>query len=147
MPLVADIEMPPPIHSVPVDVAQRFLPWLFLACAIVLFAAASLHWRRTGHRYLLALASASLLVTVHAIASLIFRMAPPVTILPSGAIRIDTRLITLAEWSLVAGVVVGLVGGIEAIRWALRSGRHAEPSAANRDAEPPHVPEPPIAPE
>jgi len=100
------------------------MPWLLPACAAILFAAALLHWQRARHWCLATLAAGSLLAALGTIATLIFRIRPVVEALPSGAIRIDTRLVTIGQWLLMAGLLIGMVGGIGAIRWALRRRGH-----------------------
>jgi hypothetical protein len=71
------------------------------------------------HRCLLALAAASLLGVLGTIAGLVSRMHPVVEQLPSGAIRIDTSLATAGEWLMMSGMIIGAVGGVAAIHWAL----------------------------
>jgi hypothetical protein len=94
-----------------------------LVCVAILFAAAFLHWQRTRHWCLLALTTGSLLAALGIIASLIHRILPVETLvetLPSGALRIDTTLLTVSGWLLTTGVIIGTVGGTGAIRWAIR---------------------------
>lgn len=56
------------VHTAPAHLAQRFMPWLTLACLAILFAAAFLHWLRTRHWCLLALATGSLVAALANIA-------------------------------------------------------------------------------
>ena len=119
MTILGDIELGPAFDRIPASLAVRLLPWLWLVCAAILLAAAVLHWRRTRHRCLLALAAASLLGVLGTAAGLVFRMHPAVEQLPSGAIRIDTSLATAGEWLMISGLIIGAVGGIAAIHWAL----------------------------
>ena len=119
MTILGDIELGPAINRIPMSLAVRLLPWLWLVCAAILFAAAVLHWRRTRHRCLLAMAAASLLGVLGTIAGLVSRMHPVVEQLPSGAIRIDTSLATAGQWLMMSGMIIGAVGGVAAIHWAL----------------------------
>ena len=113
--ILADLELEPPIHAIPVSLRHRLMPWLFLACAAILFAAALLHWQRTRHWCLLTLAASSLLVALGAIASIVFLTM--MEALHSGAIR---GLERIWEWLPVFGLAIGTVGGIGAICWAVR---------------------------
>ena len=99
---------------------HRFMPWLDVVCLVILLAAAFLHWQRTRHWCLLALATGSLLMAVGAIASQIAQMQLRPEKLASGAVRVDASLLTVWMWVVASGVVVAAVGGIGAIHWAVR---------------------------
>jgi hypothetical protein len=100
------------------------LPWLGSACLAVFFVAAGLHWLRTRHWCLLALAVCSLLVSVGALASKLAMMFPdhPRETLPSGTVHIylNAALHEISIWLNVFGMVAGIVGGIGAILLAIR---------------------------
>jgi len=108
--------------------------WPLLVCVVNLFAAAFLHWQRTRHWCLLALATGSFSAALGTTALLIHRMLALemfVKTLPSGEVRIDTTLLTIGEWLIVSGLVIGTVGGIGAIRWAIRLRQRPKEIAAN----------------
>jgi tetratricopeptide (TPR) repeat protein len=74
----------------------RYLPWLEIVCLATLAAAAFLHWQRTRHWCLLTLAAGFLLMTVAGTAAQITqRLLRPGVVLPSGAVRFDTSLLTI----------------------------------------------------
>jgi len=121
--ILADVVLGPPVHTVPLSFGQRLTPWLSLACLAILFAAAFLHWQRTRHWCLLALATGSLLLALGATVTLAIQLQVlhvPVEPLPSGAVRFDTSLLTMSTCLVASGVIIGTVGGIDAIQLAIR---------------------------
>jgi hypothetical protein len=106
--------------SAPVYLAYRILPWVAVVCLGILVVAAVLHWQRTRHWCLLAMASGALLMAVCAVASRIVQMQlRPEAQLASGAVRFDTRLLASLTWLAVSGEVIAAVGGVGAIYWAI----------------------------
>jgi hypothetical protein len=123
MMILADVVLGPPVHTAPLNFGQRLMPWLSVVCLAILFAAAFLHWQRTRHWCLLALATGSFLLTLGATVTLAIQMQllhVPVETLPSGAVRIDTSLLTISTCLVASGVIIGTMGGIGAIRLAIR---------------------------
>jgi hypothetical protein len=106
--------------TAPVSFIYRLIPWLEVVCLIMLLAAASLHWRRTRHWCLLALATGALLMAMGAIAMQIAQM------LASGAMSFDKSLRTIPMWVVASGVVVAAVGGVGAVHWAIRLRRDSK---------------------
>lgn len=99
---------------------HHLMPWLDVACLIILLTAAFLHWQRTRHWCLLAMAIGSLLMALGAIAMQIDRLQwYPEVKLASGAVKLNTSLLTPLMWVVASGVVVAAVGGIGAIHWAI----------------------------
>jgi len=103
----------------------RFLPWLQPVCLAIFIAAALLHWQRTRHWCLLALATGSLLVALGAIAGQMAWMYPDGQ-LASGAVKGNASLLTIAMWLSTCSMVVAAVGGIGAIHWAIKLRRPPE---------------------
>jgi hypothetical protein len=129
MAIIAEIVLRPPIHSFPAGFAAVYTPWLILGCGAILSAAALIHWQRSRHWCLLALAMGALLSAIGALAQLAFRVNLSMTELPSGDIRLDTTLLSIGVWLLISGLVVGATGGIGAIHWGLRLRRRTEIAA------------------
>ena len=98
-----------------------FGPWLSLACFVILFLAAFLHWRRTRHWCLLALAIGSFLA---ALSNLATRITLGILLIGRwhdyGAMMFVTGLLRIWPWFAVAGAAIAAVGGIGAVRWAIR---------------------------
>lgn len=97
-----------------------YMPWLYVACLAILVVAATLHWRRTRHWCLLALATGSLLV---ALANVAIQIGVDIllTLLPdSETITFGTILFDISQWFMAAGAVIAAAGGIGAIHWAIR---------------------------
>ena len=110
-------------HTAPLSLWQRLMPWPSLVCLVILSAAAFLHWQRSRHWCLLALATGSLLAALGVLVTLLILMRllhVPVETLPSGAVKIDTSLHRISEWLAACGLIIGTVGGIGAICWAIK---------------------------
>jgi hypothetical protein len=117
-------------YTAPANLVHRFMPWLFLACSVILLAAAFLHWQRTRHWSLLALATGSLLTALSAVSSLALTTAWILAALDAPS-RVTTFLFTIVPWLLVFGLVIAAVGGIGAIHWAIRLEQRHTSLAAN----------------
>ncbi len=107
--------------------AERLLAtWLPLACMLILIAAALLHWQRTRHWCLLALAIGALLVAAGATGVQIIQPQIHPEKLASGAITFNMRPLLFWIGLETAGKAVVAVGGISAILWAIQLRRPAE---------------------
>ena len=117
-------------------VEHYLMTWTQLVCLIILIAAAFLHWQRTRHWCLLALAIGSLLMTLGAISVEVIQeltnRTRPVT-LASGAIEYKFVMrLTIWWWVEASGAAVAAVGGIGAIHWAIKLRRHKPPTQPSR---------------
>ena len=93
----------------------RFMPWSQEVCLVILIAAALVHWQRTRHWCLPALATSAILVALSALANKIAWMYPDHT-LASGAVYGNESLLLTSVWLQVFSQVVAVVGGIGAIQ-------------------------------
>jgi hypothetical protein len=88
---------------------------------VILVAAALIHWHRTRHWCLLALATGSLLVALSATAMQIVVSFHMRTLTFGAVVVFDPILVLACIWWLRAfGEVVAGVGGIGAIHWAIK---------------------------
>jgi hypothetical protein len=118
-----------PAHTSLVQVF--FLPWLSLACSTILLGAAFLHWQRTRHWSLLALATGSLLTALNTISSLAVMHAE----LLGGPSSFVRSLAKMLPWLVAFGLAIAAAGGVGAIRWAIRL-RHGQISVAANTGQP-----------
>ena len=118
-------------YTTSASLVQICLPWLSLACSAILLGAAFLHWQRTRHWSLLALATGSLLTAISAISSLALIHAWPLGA-PSSFSR---SLAKMLPWLVAFGLVIAALGGIGAIHWAIRL-RHRHTSVAANTGHP-----------
>lgn len=102
-----------------------FLPWLQTVCLAVFIVAALLHWQRTRHWCLLALATGTLLMALGTIAGQLAWMYPDGK-LASGAVKGNASLVTISMWLSTSSMVVAAAGGIGAIHWAIKLRRPLE---------------------
>jgi hypothetical protein len=104
-------------YTAPFSLAQRFVFWLSPAYLAILLAAAFLHWQRTRHWSLLALATGSLLLALGAISTLALLRGW------LGALGAPywfvTNLVNISPWLTASAQVIAAVGGIGAIHWAI----------------------------
>lgn len=108
------------MHTAPAHLVDLITPWVSLTCFAILTAAAFLHWGRTRHWCLLALATGSLLAVLA-----MFGMQITVTVLSGqwrdlDALGFATSVLRIWQWFMVAGVVIAAAGGIGAINWAMK---------------------------
>ncbi len=66
------------VHTAPVSLLHRFMPWLVIACMAILSTAAFLHWLRARHWSPLALAIGAILVALAGLSTLIVINLPQV---------------------------------------------------------------------
>jgi len=102
------------------------MKWMPLLCEVILFAAAFLHWRRTRHWCLLALAIGVLLMTLGAIGMRIMELQAHPVKHASGTVTFKVELLRLWMWLTASGAVVAAVGGVGAIHWAIKLRRPPE---------------------
>lgn len=107
------------IQTAPVHLVDRLTPWLYLVCLAILCTAALLHWRRTRHWCLLALAIGSFLATFASLATQITLAVVMGHGLDLSPIEFALRLARIWQWFMLAGIAIAAVGGIGAIHWAL----------------------------
>ena len=105
-------------------VERFFMTWMPLLSEVILFVAAVLHWRRTRHWCLFALAIGVLLVTLGAIGMQIMELQAHPVKHASGMVTFKVELLPL--WMEASGAVVAAVGGIGAIFWAIKLRRPPE---------------------
>jgi hypothetical protein len=97
-----------------------FIPPLLM---LLLFVAALLHWRRTRHWCLLALAIAPFLVGIGNVAGHVAQLplrGHTIREMGSGSVRVSQSLMTVSQVLICCGLLVAAVGGIGAIIWALK---------------------------
>jgi hypothetical protein len=66
------------------------------------------------------MATGALLVTLGGLATQITLMLLTPVTLPSGAMKFESSLFTVWRWLVVSGEVIVVIGGIGAIKWAIR---------------------------
>jgi hypothetical protein len=94
--------------------------WLGLICLLLFVVAAFLHWQRTRHWCLLALAIASFLAALGAI-------APEIGMTSTGGSLHGSRsLIAIGALADLFSLALATVGGIGAVHWAIRLRRGRE---------------------
>jgi len=97
--------------------------WITPILFVILFAAAVIHWRRTRHWCLLALAL-SVLLTAGGIVARDVAMKPLIghtaEEINSGSVRMNQILFMIGGWLSICGDLAAVVGGIGAIIWAFR---------------------------
>ena len=106
---------------------ERFVTtWLPVACMIILLVAALLHWQRTRHWSLLAMAIGALLIAVGATAVQIIQPQLRPEKRASGAVAFDVRPLMFWMSLETSGAGVAAVGGIGAVLWAIKLRRRPE---------------------
>ncbi len=107
--------------SAPVTSLFYCLWWLSVVCSGVLVIAAVLHWQRTRHWCLLALAAGSFLTGLGAVSTLALANGW----LAIASLNVISTLVRSLTWSAVFAQVVATVGGVGAIHWAFRQRRRS----------------------
>jgi hypothetical protein len=97
----------------------RVVPWLSAGCGAILAVAALLHWQRTRHWCLLTMAVGAILMILAGLAMQITMMQVTPVVLPSGAMKLDARWLTVWQWLVVFGEIIVAIGGLGAIKWAI----------------------------
>ena len=115
--------------SVPITFLHRCLPGLSTVCVAILFVAAFLHWQRTRHWSLLVLATGSLLIGLCTLSTLALLSGWWEALGAPG--WFFTSLVRIMPWLAACAHVIGAVGGIGAIHWAIRLRQRPTSVAAN----------------
>jgi hypothetical protein len=103
------------VRHVQVSISQKILLWLAPICMLIWLAAAFLHWQRNRHWCLLALSIALLLGTISTLTPYISMMIMS----SGGSVQTVESLFAISHWAQLFAVLVGGVGGIGAIHWAI----------------------------
>jgi hypothetical protein len=97
--------------------------WLVPAFLLIFVIAAFLHWQRTRHWCLLAMAAGPLLMALGTIAARIGEMpiyGHTMEEIASGSVRPVQVLMTIATWASFCGFALAAVGALGAIHWAIK---------------------------